>query len=97
MLTVTVRKAGKTSILELAGRLTIGEPITALQDEIHNQVRSGCRDLFLDLSNVSYIDSFGIGTLVSLYTSAANQGGMISIRGLKGPGGRLLDMTGLNR
>lgn len=61
-------------VLELSGRVTLGDESTQLRTKIKDLLAQGKKRLVLDLGNVSYIDSAGLGTLVAGYTSSQNQG-----------------------
>lgn len=80
-LQTTEKQVGNVTVLELFGRITLGEESTILRNKIKTLV-TGKPNLVLDLGNVSYIDSAGLGTLVSGYTSAANQGTRVVLANL---------------
>ncbi len=67
------KKVGPVTVLELSGRITLGEESTQLRSKLKTLL-TGKPGLVLDMANVSYIDSAGLGTLVASFTSAANQG-----------------------
>ena len=60
------------TILEVSGRITMGEGGIILRDAIQEALKAGARNLILDLGQVSYMDSTGVGELTSAYTSAKN-------------------------
>jgi anti-sigma B factor antagonist len=60
------------TILEVSGRITMGEGGIILRDAIREALKSGAKNLILDLGQVSYMDSTGVGELTSAYTSAKN-------------------------
>ncbi len=70
------------TILELAGRVTLGEASQQLRTKLKDVLREGKSRLVLDLANVGYIDSAGLGTLVAGYTSAYNQGAIMKLANL---------------
>ena len=72
-LTITSRKSNEIEILVLSGRLTLGEGTGALRETARKALDSGA-DILVDLSGVDYIDSAGLGELVSAYASAAARG-----------------------
>ncbi len=60
------------TILEVSGRITMGEGGIVLRDAIREALKAGAKNLILDLGQVSYMDSTGIGELTAAYTSAKN-------------------------
>ncbi len=72
-LTITQRSAGPVDILTLSGKLILGEPTAALRGAIGFAMTRG-RDLLVDLSGVSYIDSSGLGELVAAFASVTSRG-----------------------
>jgi len=69
-------------IIDLNGRLTMGEPCAAIRDEVHDQLRQGYTKLLLNLAEVSYIDSAGLGELTGAYTSVKNRDGQLKLLNL---------------
>ncbi len=67
------KKVGPVTVLELSGRITLGEESTQLRSKLKTLL-TGKPGLVLDMANVNYIDSAGLGTLVAGFTSATNQG-----------------------
>ena len=72
-LTISSRKAGEVEILVLAGRLTLGDGTAGLRETARKVLDRGA-NILIDLSGVDYIDSAGLGELVSAYASAASRG-----------------------
>ena len=81
-LTINQRQAGDVTILDLSGRITIGEGSVQLREAVKDLLDSGKNKILLNLGDVSYVDSSGIGELVSSYTTAANQGGQLKLLNL---------------
>lgn len=81
-MTIEERQAGEVTILALAGKLTLGEGERLLKDRISSVVRGGPRQLLLDLSEVPYVDSAGLGELVRTYTAVNRNGGQLKLLGL---------------
>jgi anti-sigma B factor antagonist len=81
-------------VIDCAGRLVFGEETAALRDQVRNLIGSGGR-IVLNLADVTYIDSGGLGTLVALYTTARNAGGSIKLARLTQRVGDLLQVTKL--
>ena len=69
-------------IIDLSGRLTMGEASAALRDEIHDEVGHGFRKVLLNLADVTYIDSAGLGELTAAYTSVKNREGQLKLLNL---------------
>ncbi|HEV2234912.1 MAG TPA: STAS domain-containing protein [Terriglobia bacterium] len=70
------------TILELSGRVTLGDASQQLRTTLKEVLSRGKNHLVLDLANVGYIDSAGLGTLVAGYTSARNEGATIKLANL---------------
>ena len=66
-------------IIDLSGRITMGEPCRAIRDEIHDVLGQGTNKIVLNLGEVSYIDSAGLGELTSAYTSVKNRDGALKL------------------
>ena len=81
-LDVKERQAGDVTILDLRGEVRIGEGSIALRDAIRNLADTGKNKLLLNLAGVSYIDSSGIGELVSSYTAIGKEGGQLKLLNL---------------
>lgn len=81
-MTVTVRRLDDIVILDLEGRITIGEGSVMLRNRIQQLLQSGERRFLMNLSEVNYIDSSGLGQLVSSYTAVRNQDGELKLLGL---------------
>jgi anti-sigma B factor antagonist len=81
-LTINQRQAGDVTILDLSGKITIGEGSVQLREVVKDLLASGKKNILLNLGNVSYVDSSGIGELVSSYTTTSNQGGHLKLLSL---------------
>ena len=81
---INVRDSGGISILEVHGRLTIGEPSEQLHDALKSVIEDGARKVVVILNAVPQIDSSGISTLVRISIRLAKQGG--TLRLVCGPG-----------
>lgn len=82
MLTIRPRKEGREIVLELGGTLSIGESLQILRQAIEAQVAEGELQLSLDMSNVTHIDSFALGELVSLYTTLRSKSVSLKLTGM---------------
>lgn len=92
---LNTRQVGDVSVLDVAGRITLGEGSSTLRDALRDLVAKGHKKVLLNLSEVSYIDSSGIGELVSAFTTVANQGGTLKLLGLTKRVKDLLQITKL--
>jgi len=81
-------------VVDCAGRIVFGEETSELRDQVKGLISEGGR-IVLNLGEVNYIDSGGLGTLVSLYTSARGGGGAIKLARLTRRVGDLLQVTKL--
>jgi anti-sigma B factor antagonist len=75
----TVRQAGDVSIVDLSGRITLGEGSGLVRTTIKDLIISGRKNILLNLKEVTYIDSAGLGELVGSYASVTNGGGNIKL------------------
>ena len=73
-LAIASREVDGVTVLDLSGRITLGEGSVQLRDAIRDLIGKGQKSILLDLGDVNYIDSSGLGELVSAYTTAKNQG-----------------------
>jgi anti-sigma B factor antagonist len=73
------REEGEVIVIEPKGKITIGEGDVLLRDEIGKLLAENKKKLVLDLSGVSYMDSAGVGELVSVFTSVKNRGGELKL------------------
>ncbi len=89
------RKVGDVTVVDVSGKITLGEGSSALRDILRDLTAQGARKVLLNLSEVSYIDSSGIGELVSGFTSVANAGGTLKLLGLTKRVKDLLQITKL--
>ena len=67
------RQVGDVTVLDVAGRITLGEGSSALRDTLRDLVSKGQKKILLNLGEVSYIDSSGIGELVSGFTTTCRE------------------------
>src|SRR5688500_14749232 len=94
-LNVKTRKVEGVVVVDMSGRLTIGEPVLLLRETLRVQVNDGVRHFVLNLGDVSYIDSSGLGELVSAYTTVRNKQGDVKLLNLTAKAKDLLQMTKL--
>jgi anti-sigma B factor antagonist len=95
-LTTKTRRDGNVTILDLSGKITLGENTGILRDELRSLMSQGNKNIILNLRDVSYVDSAGLGELVGAYTTAANQGGSVKLLNLQGKMRDLMQITKLH-
>jgi anti-sigma B factor antagonist len=81
-LEIKERAVGEVVILDLIGKITIGEGSVQLRDAVSNLLDAGRNRIILNLAGVVYVDSSGIGELVSRYTTTKNAGGRLKLLNL---------------
>jgi len=79
MVRVEHRTIGDVHILDLEGRITIGEGTSQFREAVHRVLQQGGRNILLNLAGVTHMDSSGIGELVSAYTAVGNRGGRLKL------------------
>jgi anti-sigma B factor antagonist len=89
------RQIDGITVLDLSGRITLGEGSVILRDTIRDLIGRGQKKILLNLGDVSYIDSSGIGELVSAFTTVRNQGGELKLLNLTKKVHDLLQITKL--
>ena len=92
---VNTRQVDGITILDLSGRITLGEGSVQLRDAVRVLLAKGSKLILLNLADVNYIDSSGIGELVSAYTTVRNQGGELKLLNLTKKVHDLLQITKL--
>ncbi len=95
-LTAKTRNIGNVAILDLHGKITLGENTGILRDELNSLLAQGHKNILLNMGNVSYVDSAGLGELVGAYTTATNQGGAVKLLNLQGKMKDLMQITKLH-
>ena len=91
----TIRQVDSVMVVDVSGRITLGEGCTQLRELIRDQLSKGNKNILLNLADVTYIDSSGIGELVSAYTAVSNQGGQLKLLNLTKKVHDLLQITKL--
>jgi anti-sigma B factor antagonist len=92
---LTTREMGDVTVIDVSGRITHGEASSVIRDAVRDLTTKGNKKVLLNLGDVSYIDSSGIGELVAGYTSVANAGGTLKLLGLTKRVKDLLQITKL--
>jgi len=89
------RQVDGITIVDCSGRITLGEGSVVLRDSVKDLLTKGQKKILLNLGDVNYIDSSGIGELVSAYTTVKNQGGEFKLLNLTKKVHDLLQITKL--
>jgi anti-sigma B factor antagonist len=76
------RIVGTVTILDLKGKITLGEGDEALKDKINSLIQQDRKKVLLNLAGVPYIDSAGLGEIVRTYTTVSRQGGQLKLLNL---------------
>ena len=92
---ITNRQVGDVTVIDASGRITLGEGSSTVRYTIRDLTAKGNKKLLLNLGDVTYIDSSGIGELVSGFTSVTNQGGQLKLLNLTKRVQELLQITKL--
>lgn len=92
---ISSRQVDGVSVLDCSGRITLGEGSITLRDTVRDLLSKGHKKILLNLGEVSYIDSSGIGELVSAFTTVRNQGGELKLLNLTKKVHDLLQITKL--
>ena len=78
-LKIDTREVAHVTILDITGRIVLGEEIHSLRDAVRALVAEGKKKIILNLNGVDYLDSSGVGELVSSFTAARNAGGELKL------------------
>jgi len=92
---IDTRTTDGITVLDVHGRITIGEGSVEMRNKLRELLQAGKKDILLNLGDVSYVDSSGIGELVSCYTTVTNQGGRLKLLHLTKKVQELLAITKL--
>lgn len=91
----STREIDGVTIMDLSGRITLGEGSVVLRDVVRDLLSKGNKKILANLADVNYIDSSGIGELVSAFTTVKNQGGELKLLNLTKKVHDLLQITKL--
>lgn len=91
----TTRKIDNVNIIDLSGRITIGEGTVILRDAVSNLVKNQEKHILLNLADISYIDSSGLGELVRCFSTVSKDGGKLKLLSLTTKIRDLLSITKL--
>jgi anti-sigma B factor antagonist len=76
---IDIRTIGDARILDCSGKITLGEGTMSIRNTVRDILQSGVKKIVLNLADINYIDSAGVGELVSTYTSVVNGGGQLKL------------------
>ena len=93
-LNIRERQAGDVTVLDMDGKITIGEGSVAMRSAIRRLLEEGKKKILLNLGGVSYVDSSGIGELVSSYTTIQREGGQLKLLNLTQ---KIQDLLGITK
>jgi len=82
-LKITMRETADATILDLSGRITLGEGLGDLRDSIREALSGTRKNIVLNLGEVSYIDSSGLGQLIGSYATVRERGGQLKLVNLQ--------------
>ena len=91
----TNRQVDGVAVVDMSGRITLGEGSVVLRDTIRDLIGKGQKKILLNLGDVTYIDSSGIGELVSAFTAVRREGGELKLLNLTKKVHDLLQITKL--
>jgi anti-sigma B factor antagonist len=94
-LTIASREIDGVAVLDLSGRITLGEGSVQLRDAVRGLISKGAKSILLNMGDVNYVDSSGLGELVSAFTTAKNQGAEVKLLNLTKKVHDLLQLTKL--
>ena len=94
-MTIDTRTGNGVTILDIHGKITIGEGSAEIRNTVRDLLQAGRKKILLNMGDVSYVDSSGIGELVSSYTTVTNQGGDLKLLNLTNKLKELLAITKL--
>ena len=94
-MTLATRDVSGVTIVDLSGKITLGEGGVTLREEVRKLLADGSKKIALNLAEVNYIDSSGLGELVSAYTAVKNAGGELKLINLTSKVRDLLVITKL--
>ena len=91
---VNIRQEGEVSVVDLSGKITIGEGDVVLREKVQDLLDFDQKKIVLNLEKVSYMDSAGIGELVACFKRAKEKGGIVK---LLNPSGKVYDLLQLTK
>jgi anti-sigma B factor antagonist len=92
---IEIRAVEDAHILDVSGQITLGEGTMVIRNTVRDVMQTGVKKIILNLADVTYIDSSGVGELVSTYTTVVNNGGQLKLLNLTKKIRELLTITKL--
>ena len=92
---ISEKHSGSVTVIDLSGKITLGDGDMQIKDTIHSLLHRGRKHLVLNLAQVSYVDSAGLGAIVSAYTTTTREGGTLKLANVSKRLQDLLSMTRL--
>jgi anti-sigma B factor antagonist len=92
---IDIRTIGDIRILDCSGKITLGEGTMSIRNTVRDTLQSGAKKIILNLADINYIDSAGVGELVSTFTTTVNNGGKLKLLNLTKKVQELLTITKL--
>ena len=92
---INIRTVGDVKILDCSGKITLGEDTLSIRTTVRDLLQKDSKKILLNLADITYIDSSGIGELVSTYTTTVNSGGRLKLLNLTKKLHQLLAITKL--
>ncbi len=94
-MTTSTRQVGGVTVVDISGRIELGEESAALRDLVCDLLSKGDKEILLNLGDVHYIDSSGLGSLVSAFTRVRKQGGELKLLNLTNKVSDVMQITKL--
>ena len=94
-MTISTRQVGGVTIVDIKGRIVLGEESASVRDVVCDLLRKGHKQILLNLGAVDYIDSMGLGSLVGAFASVRKQGGELKLLNLTNKVNYLMQITKL--
>jgi anti-sigma B factor antagonist len=79
---IEIRTIGDVRMLDCSGAITLGEGTMSVRNAVRDILQSGIKKIILNMAGINYIDSSGVGELVSTYTTVVNNGGQLKLLNL---------------
>ena len=76
---IAERESGAVTVLDLSGKITLGEDGNLLKDKLQSLLHQNKKNILFNLAQVSYVDSAGLGAIVSAYTTVTREGGSLKL------------------
>jgi anti-sigma B factor antagonist len=92
---IAERESGAVTVLDLSGKITLGEDGNLLKDKLQSLLHQNKKNILFNLAQVSYVDSAGLGAIVSAYTTVTREGGSLKLANITKKLQDLLSITKL--